>query len=97
MSFLRQLAAFLLLLVLCASPGSAQEHTAALSGAVRGQNAGLPQVIVRLHSEKPNQVLATTVIANDGSSVSPAFPAVTPSPWRSRVPDGSPGASAISN
>ncbi|HYL95765.1 MAG TPA: carboxypeptidase-like regulatory domain-containing protein [Terriglobales bacterium] len=64
---LHQVAAFFLLLVLCASPGSAQEHTAALSGAVRGQNAGLPQVTVRLHSEKPNQVLATTVTANDGS------------------------------
>ena len=67
MSSLRQLAAFLLLLVLCASPGSAQEYTAALAGAVHSENAVLPQVTVRLHSENPNQVLATTVTANDGS------------------------------
>lgn len=71
---LHQVAAFLLLLVLCVALGGAEEHTAGLSGAVSGQNAGLPQVTVRLHSEDSNQGLRTTVTAKDDSFGFAALP-----------------------
>ncbi len=66
MFLLRPLAAFLLL-VPCASLGGAQEHSAALAGRVRGDNAALPQVKVRLLSANSNQILAATVTGGDGS------------------------------
>ncbi len=56
----------LLLAAIC-GPCRAQEHSAALAGRVRDRNAPLSQVTVGLHSENSNQVLATTVTANDGS------------------------------
>jgi hypothetical protein len=66
MFLLRQLAAFVLLLALCDSPGGAQEHTATLAGAVRGRKATLSQVTVRLLPENTNHALASTLTAHNG-------------------------------
>jgi len=55
----------LLLVIICA-PCRAQEHSAALAGAVHGQGALLPDVTARLLAENFKQVLATSVTGSDG-------------------------------